>query len=139
MAFRRVSIAWLRAGGWRWGAVAAYMAAIFWSSSQTSVPAVVAPLSDKVLHASTYAGLAATIVWAWTRGALVSADVRHLAGAVVLSALYGVSDELHQMLVPPRTADPFDLLADTLGACAAAVAVWAWGIIARGSGNDNGA
>jgi VanZ family protein len=114
------------------------MSAIFWSSSQTAVPASVATVSDKVLHASAYAGLAATIVWAWTRGAWASAGARHLVGAVGASALYGVSDEVHQMFVPPRTADPYDLLADVLGACAGAIAVWAWGIIARGSRNHHG-
>jgi VanZ family protein len=78
------------------------------------------------------------MVWAWTRGAWATAGVRHLVGAIGASTLYGVSDEIHQMFVPPRRADPYDLLADALGACAAAIAVWAWGIIARGSGNDDG-
>ena len=35
--------------------------------------------------------------------------------SVVLSSLYGVSDEIHQYFVPFREADLLDVLADTLG------------------------
>jgi VanZ family protein len=34
---------------------------------------------------------------------------------VLSTALYGLSDEVHQYFVPFRTADPLDLLADALG------------------------
>ncbi|HEV7591090.1 MAG TPA: VanZ family protein, partial [Longimicrobium sp.] len=44
-----------------------------------------------------------------------------LAGA--LGSLYGVSDELHQLLVRNRSSDPVDWMADTLGVLAG-VALW---------------
>lgn len=35
--------------------------------------------------------------------------------SVLLSSLYGISDEIHQYFVPYRDADLMDILADTLG------------------------
>ena len=35
--------------------------------------------------------------------------------AIVISSLYGVSDEYHQLFVPGRTFDVFDMLADAIG------------------------
>lgn len=53
--------------------------------------------------------------WRW-RDALV-------AWAVV--AVYAVSDELHQALVPPRQGSPWDVLLDALGGALGLVALWA--------------
>lgn len=36
--------------------------------------------------------------------------------AISLTSIYGILDELHQIKVPGRTADPLDWLVDTLGA-----------------------
>lgn len=38
------------------------------------------------------------------------------AASIILTSLYGVLDELHQIYVPGRTADPMDWALDTLGA-----------------------
>jgi VanZ family protein len=50
---------------------------------------------------------------AWS-GATVAAGWR----AVALSSLYGATDELHQTLVPDRTATVSDWVTDTAGAIA---------------------
>lgn len=42
--------------------------------------------------------------------------------AVAIASLYGISDELHQALVPGRFPDPADWVVDTLGAAAGALA-----------------
>lgn len=34
----------------------------------------------------------------------------------IVSSVYGITDEIHQSFVPFRVADPFDALADVLGA-----------------------
>ena len=46
------------------------------------------------------------------------------AAAVILAALYGLSDEIHQAFVPGRMADPWDWMADGFGAAIGAAA-WA--------------
>ena len=46
-----------------------------------------------------------------------------ILAATVLATLYGVSDEIHQMFVPPRTPDWQDVCADALGAMTGAVVV----------------
>jgi len=51
--------------------------------------------------------------------------------AIVISSLYGVTDEYHQVFVPGRTFDVLDMAADAFGAAAGAGATWAWSIISR--------
>ena len=118
---------------WRWIVVAGYMAAIFFMSSGPGVPISSAHNLDKLLHAGAYGVLSGLLAWAMTRGLLRSATAPVLVAAWLISTAYGASDEWHQSFVPGRVADVADLLADSLGALAAAGAVGAWGIIARGS------
>jgi VanZ family protein len=61
----------------------------------------------------------------------LSITIPYVVGAVVLAALYGVSDECHQLFVPGRQFDVRDMVADALGASASAGVLWAWGIIRR--------
>lgn len=73
------------------------------------------PHFDKVVHAAIYAVLAITAMiaataWNYRWTLLLAATV-----AVALVGV-GIFDELTQMLVVGRTADPLDLVADTFGA-----------------------
>jgi len=119
--------------GWRWAIVAGYMAALFMASSGPGAPLPPGRNWDKVLHAGAYAVLAALAAWALARGRLRSATGPALIAASLIAIAYGASDEWHQAFVPARESDVMDLLADALGALAAAGAIRAWGIIARGS------
>ena len=102
----------------RWALVGLYLAAIFVLSAQPSaaIPGSFHGL-DKWLHGMAYGLLAA--VWcralaAWPlQGRPTSAIA---AVAVLLAALYGISDEVHQAFVPMRTADLWDWIADGIGA-----------------------
>lgn len=123
---------------WRWSLVAAYMFAIFLLSSQSTLPALPGRPSDKLVHGVTYGGLSVLIVWAASRGDFRRVTARTVLLAVLASTLYGYSDECHQFFVPGREYDLKDLAADAIGAVAASGAVWAWGIIARGSGRHHG-
>ena len=109
------------------------MAAIFAVSGGPGVDLPPGGNWDKVLHAGAYALLAGLWAWALARGRLRDASWRALLAAWAIASAYGATDELHQLFVPGRQADVFDFASDALGAAAAAGAVWAWGIIARGS------
>lgn len=56
---------------------------------------------------------------------------RHAVLAIVLAALYAVTDELHQLFVPGRTAAVGDVLIDTAGAALGQVAAAARRILPR--------
>lgn len=119
--------------GWRWAIVAAYMLALFTVSSGPGVALPPEGNWDKVLHAGAFGVLALLSAWALARGPLREATWPVLLAASLIAILYGATDEFHQSFVPGRDADVFDLFADALGAFAAAGAIRAWGIIARGS------
>jgi VanZ family protein len=106
------------------------MVAIFVSSSQSDV-SIPGGVSDKTAHGVAYSGLSALIVWALVDGDWRRIRLRTVILATVLAAAYGLTDEVHQLFVPRRSFDWFDLLADAAGAFAAASAVWAWGILLR--------
>jgi len=109
------------------------MAALFAASSGPGAPLPPGLDLDKVLHAGAFGVLSALAAWALTKGRLRSATWRVLLLASLISTAYGAFDETHQYFVPGRQADVADLAADALGALAAAGAIRAWGIIARGS------
>jgi VanZ family protein len=89
--------------------------------------------SDKTAHAVEYAILAILVVFGAAGGTWAGVTWRVVAWTIGLSALYAVSDELHQSFVPGRSSSAGDVAADVAGAAAAAVAVRAWAIIRRRS------
>jgi VanZ family protein len=98
--------------------VAAYCAAIFWLSSQSHPPHSDLRFigSDKLAHFVLYGGLAALVslgLRANPKG--VSPRVQWLV-PIIFAALYGVTDEIHQLFVPERSFDPWDMVANSLGA-----------------------
>ena len=101
--------------------VIGYCALIFLASSQSDLPGMPVGGSDKIIHFIEYGILA----WLFAR-ALHGYGVPGARAAVLAVAacgLYGASDELHQRLTPNRFPEGADLLADVLGAAAAA-AIW---------------
>jgi len=108
-----------------WIPVAAYMAAIFALSSIPNPPTAPQPGSDKVLHFLLYGGLGALVVRALAGGFGRPVTIRTVFVAFLVSALYGATDEIHQHFVPPRQMEALDLAADSLGAAASALALFA--------------
>jgi VanZ family protein len=49
--------------------------------------------------------------------------------AIALTTAYGATDEIHQLFVPGRSAEIYDLFADAIGGGIGAVVCWLWGII----------
>ena len=111
---------------WYWLPAVLYAGMIFYMSSQShpeeQLPAfVLKDISDKVLHAVEYAGLAVLCYRAFRWAAGPSAARQALVLAIVTASIYGVTDEVHQFFVPFRESSWLDWLADTAGATVGAL------------------
>lgn len=91
-----------------WAPALLWAAAIFFASSLPGTGVDLSGGRDKVVHALVYLVLGLLLARAWAPR----------AGAVLLGWLYAASDELHQALVPGRTAELADWAADALGVLA---------------------
>jgi VanZ family protein len=72
--------------------------------------------ADKFVHAAIY-GVLGALCWralraTWARG---RGRGMQIIAAVAVTALYGITDELHQAFTPNRSPDPFDVIADAAG------------------------
>jgi VanZ family protein len=110
-----------------WVPVVVYMAVIFAASQMTSPP--MPGGADKPWHTVGYLGLAVVVVRAVAGGLPRRIGAGTMMTSMIIVVLYGVSDEVHQMFVPGRTAAIDDVLADTIGAVVGTGACWAWGIL----------
>jgi VanZ family protein len=79
--------------------------------------------SDKAAHAIEYGMLAILCYRAFRNAGGYWAARNAFMLAMFASAGYGLTDEWHQYFVPFRSADGFDLLADSLG-CLSALLAW---------------
>ena len=77
---------------------------------------------DKVAHMAIYGLLALTVFYAF-RGAWFDRMHPRLVPLLVIlfCTFYGLTDEFHQSFVPNRSADVFDVLADSIGAIIACI------------------
>jgi VanZ family protein len=117
--------AWLRAPrALHWAAVAAVMAALWWSSSRQPTgapPNVAGALLHNALHLVAFGALA-FVVWCAVRPRGPGPAPRAAAIAFVLAVAYGVIDEVHQSFVPGRVCTLSDIATD---ACGALLVLWA--------------
>ena len=97
-----------------WFMTAAYMGIIFYLSSRSSFHLPRLPeYSDKIIHICLYIPLAYLLFLSLRESGLR----RHVfITAVVIAAVYGISDEFHQYFVPGRNASAWDAVADLTGA-----------------------
>ena len=109
--------AWLPVGLWA--------SAIFGLSSipGTRLPAIDLPGSDKVVHALLYAVLGALLRRALDRTSGHEPRRSNLLIAALLATAYGISDEIHQLWTPHRSADWRDVVADAAGGALGASAL----------------
>jgi VanZ family protein len=96
-----------------------WAAFIFWLSSLSTLPHIETPViaADKLAHMSVF------FVFCWfSRRALFFQTTLpilkrwSLVCAFFLTCLYGYLDEVHQLYVPGRAYDYYDMLADAIGA-----------------------
>ncbi len=117
----------------RWAVAVAYMAFLFALSSTSKLPTLPGNPSDKLEHAVAFGILGLLLVWALSKGRLRGISARTVLVVTVICAAYGYSDEFHQRFVPGRDYDLKDMAADATGGFLVSGAVWAWGILSRGS------
>jgi VanZ family protein len=111
---------------WVWGPSIAWAALLFVMSSISgqSLPALDAAVlgidADKLIHAAVYAVLG-VLVWRSVRLTWRVAPFPAAFIAAASAAVYGVTDEIHQICTPRRSADWHDALADAAGGFAGAI------------------
>lgn len=91
---------------------------IWFLSSMPTVPLPGTTGADKAAHFIAYAALGAACALAHSCTGLGTRPVVLFAAAAALSALYGITDELHQYFVPGRDTSILDWLADLSGSLA---------------------
>ena len=106
---------------------------IFYASSLHQAP-LPPNISDKLGHLAAYAVLGVLVTRGTGGGLPVRVTWRLAAFSLLVTALYGVSDELHQWFVPGRSADVLDIAADAAGGLLAVSACALWGILPVRSG-----
>jgi VanZ family protein len=112
---------------------------IFGASSIPDLKTLPGNISDKSGHSIGYAMLGGAILRALAGGRLRGVTWSRGLAAIALATLYGMTDEFHQLFVPGRSADRYDVLADCIGASMGAAIGWLasaahrWGILGSSS------
>ncbi|MDR0403332.1 MAG: VanZ family protein [Treponema sp.] len=95
----------------------------FYLSSRPALPSMPSfRFADKLAHFVCFGAIAASLTWWFSLQSWKKHRLRNALLCVLFTSAYGIIDELHQFFVPGRSCDPFDWIADTLGAfpgCAA--------------------
>lgn len=103
---------------WRWLPIAVYAAFVFYLSSLSHPHVPHFSYSDKVYHVILYGGwgfLVSVAVWPQPCFRPLKHWKKILVVSTLAAGIYGLTDEIHQLFVPPRSFDLFDLLADLVG------------------------
>jgi VanZ family protein len=97
-----------------------WMALIFVMSSRSTLIEIENDTDEKLFYKTAHFVAYAILAWLWWRvlASQRQCDWGVLLGAVVLTALYGISDEIHQLFVPGRHGRLADVFFDTAGALA---------------------
>ena len=106
------------------GALSAWLLVVLWagviftlsSIPGTRLPTIDLPQSDKIVHALLYGVLGGLLCRALDRSRAPGKARAHLLLAILIATAYGVSDEIHQLWTPQRSADWRDVVADASGA-----------------------
>jgi len=113
------SLPWTLATGWL--PPIAWMSLIFFLSDQPDLPRPESGWLMLVVSSAAHFCMFGVLAILWAR-VLGHGRTAWLI-ALVLTVLYGLSDEFHQAFVPGRTPDPWDVAFDAAGAL---LAVWMW-------------
>jgi VanZ family protein len=102
---------------WRWLPVVGWMAVIFIGSSVGSVPQVGGRTVDGVIHRAAHLVEFGILGWLVARVVAHGRPItrRELIIALLVTAVYGASDEVHQRFTPGRNSDLVTVLWDVGG------------------------
>ena len=99
-----------------WFPVLFYCLAIFVQSSFSTLKQIPdLPQGDKVLHFVGYAILGVLFLRGFKNSKLKNRGRLIMVASIVLTAIYGATDELHQYYVPNRSAEIGDIFFDFCG------------------------
>jgi len=101
-----------------------YYGVVFFFSSRNFPIPLSAPGADKGLHAAEFILLGLFLAFGWFRVPKASLKLKIL-GVLSSGFVLGGLDEVHQLFVAGRHADPVDALADTLGV-GLGLLIYAW-------------
>jgi len=114
---------------WVWAPVVLLLALIYFLSSLSEIPAPPGGMSYTGVHAVVYGVLGIFVLRAAAGARWSGVTARRVAIAVVVTGVYGATDEFHQLFVAGRSAESRDLIADVVGAGVGTGLVWAWSIV----------
>ena len=114
---------WVQRQPWLylWLPLGIWMGLIFCLSARPDLPYPKSGWAALLLSSGAHVILFGVLAVLWARA--LGERSRGWFIALVLTLLYALSDEFHQVFVPNRHADPLDLLCDALGA-ALGLGVW---------------
>ena len=96
-----------------------YAGIIYWESSKDTSSISLPYHTDKLVHFAEFGFLCLMTCWSLSLARIDTRVIYKIILAIVITSLYGMSDEFHQLFTPNRSVDVFDWLADTIGAVAA--------------------
>ena len=99
-----------------WAPLCLYAGIIFYMSSLSHpLPSISIPYFDKFIHIVEYSIFGILAARALKNSPRVVFNKNFIMFAVLITVAYGASDEFHQIFVPFRACDIFDLTADLIG------------------------
>jgi len=99
-----------------WAPLYIYAGVIFYFSGiSRPLPEIGIPFTDKILHICEYAVFGALASRAFKNSSKRALSANFKILAVLVSIIYGISDEFHQAFVSERQFSVFDMIADGLG------------------------
>ena len=98
---------------------AAYAGIIYWESSQDTSSISLSHNTDKLVHFAVFGLLCLMTCWSLSHVRIGDRAIYKIILAIVITSLYGMSDEFNQYFTPNRSVEIFDWLADTAGAVTA--------------------
>lgn len=112
---------------WYQGPMVVWATTLFVLSSipGTEIPALWVFGHDKVIHFLLYVVLAWTVYRAIQNQEWNASLKKHrYLATILIVALYGATDEVHQLFVPQRSGNLYDWIADCIGAATVSAAYW---------------